>query len=139
MECEEVTHSDTTLEEQLDQLAEYYISLGVPYEVFWYDDYCKLKYYEAAYRNKRKMENENMWLQGMYFYQAIAIALSNAFRGKGKQPQNYPDKPMDIFPKTEAEQKAENERIKQRIINNLNALKRAWDNKNVSRNSETRD
>ena len=54
------------MEEQLDQLCIYYMSLGVPYDEFWYGDYCALKYYEEAYLKKRKIHNEEFWMQGMY-------------------------------------------------------------------------
>lgn len=127
--------------EQLDRLCVYYMAIGVPYEEFWYGNYCSLKYYEEVYLQKRKVANEEMWMQGMYFYHAIATALSNAFRGKGQSPQKYVEKPFEFFGKTEDEQKAEEERIRQHVIDNLNAFKKAWDDKNgrISKDSTTSD
>lgn len=45
---------------------------------------------------KKQQENENAWLNGLYVYDAVSIALSNAFREKGKEPENYPAKPFDF-------------------------------------------
>lgn len=127
--------------EQLDKLCVYYMAIGVPYDVFWYGDYCSLKYYERVYLQKRKVANEEMWMQGMYDFIAHQTTLGNAFRGKGQSAQKYLEKPLEFFGKTEEEQKAEEERLKQRIIDNLNAFKKAWDLKNgrISKDSTTSD
>ena len=99
MECREVdSHSKepTTLEEQLDELCLYYMSIGVPYDEFWYGDYCSLKYYEANYLRQRKIHNEEFWMQGMYNYHGVAISLANAFRGKGQKAHEYPKEPFTL-------------------------------------------
>lgn len=126
----------TTLEEQLDELCLYYMSIGVPYDEFWYGDYCSLKYYEETYLRQRKIRNEEMWMNGMYSYHGVAISLANAFRGKGQKAEEYMKEPIQFFPKSEKEKKAEEERIRQRVIDNLNALKEAWDGR-CSKNSES--
>lgn len=141
-EVEDAPDKPVTLEEQLDRLCEYYMSIGVPYDVFWHGDYCCLKYYEAVYMKKRKIHNEEMWMMGMYNYVAHATTLSNAFKSKGQNPSEYLKQPMDFFPKTEEEEKEEAERMKQQIISNLNRIKAQWDKKeqgktDVNTNSES--
>lgn len=128
---------ELTLGEHLDQLCEYYMALGVPYEVFWYGDYCSLKYYEKSYLLRRKINNEEMWMQGVYNYAAHETSLANAFRGKGHKPQQFLKEPIQFFPKTEAEEKAEMEELRKRTIANLNRLKEEWDKANVSSNNRT--
>lgn len=128
-EIESSTES-TTLEERLDALCIYYMSMGVPYEEFWYGDYTKLKYYEEAYLKKRKIQNENAWMQGIYFYSGVATALTNAFRDKGRSAEPYLEKPIDFFPKTAMEQKAEEEQLKRKIIAQLSAWADDWKKKN---------
>lgn len=128
---EQTDNEQISLEEQLDKLCVYYMAIGVPYDVFWYGDYCCLKYYEDAYLQKRKIGNENMWIQGMYNYTAHATTLSNAFKKKGSKSQEYLKKPLDIFPKTPDEEKREVEQLRQKVISNLTALKDEWDRKNV--------
>ena len=125
-----------TMEEQLDELCLYYMSMGVPYDEFWYGDYCSLKYYEANYLRQRKIHNEEFWMQGMYNYHGVAISLSNAFRGKGQKAEEYMKEPIPFFPKTDKEKKIEEEKIRQRVIDNLNALKEAWDGRS-SQNSKS--
>lgn len=121
-----------SLEEQLDALCEYYMSIGVPYDEFWYGDYCKLKYYEAQYLAQRKIRNEEMWMQGAYIYNAVSVAVGNAFRSKGVTPAKYLEKPIEFFPKTELEQQSEDERLKKKIIRNLNKIASDWKNKHGS-------
>lgn len=113
------------------------MSIGVPYDVFWYGDYCCLKYYEEAYLQKRKIENEKMWMMGAYAYSAHGTVLANAFRSKGRKAEDYLKKPIQFFPKTEEEEKAEAAEMKQHLIDNLNRFKEMWDKENVGKDSGT--
>lgn len=115
------------------------MSIGVPYDVFWYGDYCALKYYEKVYLAQRKLHNEEMWMMGMYAYQGVQIAINNSFRGKGQQAQNYPDKPFKFFKPTPEEEKAEAEETRKRIIENLSAIKADFDKRNVREDSWVRN
>lgn len=117
---------ELSLSEQLDEWCAYYMAIGVPYEEFWYGDYCKLKYYVEAYRLKKKQDNERLWLQGMYFYDAVATALGNAFRDKGAKPKDYAKEPYDVVQKSEREEEIEAEKIRLRVIDNLNAVAEQW-------------
>ena len=118
-----------TLGEWLDKLCVYYMTMGVTYEEFWYGDYTKFKYVARQYDAQRKLQNEDAWLQGAYVYDAVATALSNAFRKKGAKAQSYMEKPLQIFPKTEEELQYEAEMERRKIIKRLNAWKAAWDAK----------
>lgn len=64
---------------------------------FWEDDPDLFWAYRFSYINKKKQEQEeynvNCWLQGAYFYEAISVALSNAF---SKNKISYRDKPYDF-------------------------------------------
>ena len=81
-------------------------------EQYWEQDPYLAVAYRKVYRLKRKADNENAWLQGLYFCKALNVCLSNAFNDKGKRPQNYFEQPIDIFPLTPAEQR-EREREEQ--------------------------
>lgn len=129
MEHSELGSECSTLEERLDDLCVYYMSIGVPYDEFWYGDPCALKYYEEVYLRKRKIRNEEMWMQGVYNYSAHATSLSNAFRGKGHAPHDYLKEPIAFFPKTEQELQAEERKRRQQAVDYLNAFKKAWDSK----------
>lgn len=77
--------------------------MGMTYEQFWDGSPAIATAYRQAYRLKREAENEQAWLQGLYNYDAFSVTLANAFRSKGAKRQNYFEKPIDIFPLTEAE------------------------------------
>ena len=59
-------------------------------ELFWA---YRFSYIEKIKRN-REIKNEELWLQGAYFYEAISVALSNAF---SKKHSNYAEKPYNLF------------------------------------------
>lgn len=77
--------------------------MGMSYEQFWDEPPQIATAYRKAYKLRREAENEQAWLQGLYNYDAFAVVLANAFRSKGAKRQTYMEKPIDIFPLTEAE------------------------------------
>lgn len=62
----------------------------------------ELRYYDDGYKIKRKMIDEMAYFDGYYTYEAVAIALGNAFRGKGQKPLEYRKKPI-LLEDTEAD------------------------------------
>ena len=56
-----------TFEEQCP----FYMSIGMTYDEFWFGKPERARYYRKAYELKKKQINEQMWLQGMYFFEAI--------------------------------------------------------------------
>lgn len=80
-------------------------------------------YYKQAYEYKRKEENQKMWLNGMYMIRAIRTAFD-------PKKEKYPEKPFDIYPKTETEKVAEIETNRQKVIEYFNLFKQGWDNQN---------
>ena len=53
-----------------------------------------LRFYDDGYQKKRRMIDEVSFFDGYYTYEAVAIALSNAFRSKGQKPIEYRKKPI---------------------------------------------
>ena len=96
--------------ETFEQLCPYYMSIGMSYDEFWNDDVSKVKAYRKAYELKEKRRNQELWLQGMYFYEALCDA-SPLFRFSMKKgtikPEPYVKEP---YPITEAEVKEREER-----------------------------
>ncbi len=70
------------------------------------------KAYKEKHLLARRQKNEEMWVNGMYQLSALNVALNNAFN---KHKIDYIKKPLDIFPKTEAE-KEEEKRIERRKL-----------------------
>ena len=81
---------------------------GMSSKEFWEDDPQLYWAYRTFYLKKQEedfeRDNQYMWLQGMYIYEGVSIALHNAF---SKQPKSYTNKPYDL--------KNKNNRIKEKI------------------------
>ncbi len=46
---------------------------------------------------KKELENQQAWLQGLYFFNAISVSLYNSFGRKEGQPaENYMESPIDF-------------------------------------------
>ena len=80
---------------------------GMSYNDYWYGDTSMARFYREAHEKKRIEENENLWLQGMYIYEAIldCAPVLNAL-SKKKDVFPYRDAPIPIT-KTEIRRKEE--------------------------------
>lgn len=65
--------------------------------------------YIRKLQNQAEIENTNAWIQGAYFYEAISVALSNAF---SKQKISYRDKPFEFNLKNENSNPKQQKQIK---------------------------
>lgn len=76
----------------------FYLSIGMTYEQYWNEDCCLVKYFREAYELQKKRDNERMWLQGMYVYEAICDAspVLHAFAKSGTKPLPYAEEPYAI-------------------------------------------
>lgn len=108
-------------------LCPYYMMYGMSYDEYWYGDPWRMKDYKTAYDLRNKRENQMMWINGLYMVNALSTVIGNAFSKKGTPPKKYLDKPLDIFPKTEAEEQAEMERKQREIVMKLTAWKKNFD------------
>lgn len=96
--------------EIFEQLCPYYMSIGMSYDEFWNQDVSMVKAYRKAYELREKRRNQELWLQGMYFYEALCDA-SPLFRFSMKKgsikPEPYIKEP---YPLTAAEVREREER-----------------------------
>lgn len=84
-----------------------------------------------AYNIRKRMKNEELWLEGNYVFAAMTTALSNLdFSGKKRKPNSYLEKPFDIFEKTEEEKKIEAEKEREKAIAAFESMRKAWIEKN---------
>ena len=67
-------------------------------EQYWDGDPSLPKYYRKAYELQRKRKNEELWLQGMYIYEALCDVspIMNGFAKKGTKPHHYTDRPYSL-------------------------------------------
>lgn len=96
---------------------------GMSYDEFWYGDPFRAVAYRAAHRLRIEQANQQLWLQGLYVHNAVAVAINNAF---SKQKQKYIAEPVRLFPMTEDEKEIKAEETRQKLIAKLNAWKDAF-------------
>ena len=121
--------------EVFEQVCPTYLAYGMSWEQFWFGDPYIAVIYRDAYILKRRMQNEDAWLQGLYNYNALCTALNNTF---SKHERKYIEKPLDAFPKTKAEKRREKIEAKQRLIAYLNRWAAAFkkQQEGVDKNAE---
>ena len=108
------TNQPRTNEELYAQMFPYYLSLGCSYNEFWYGEPWIAAAYLEAELYRREQVNHDLWLQGLYFSNAVNTALANAFWDhKGIKPDGYLKYPIAF---TEREKAAEAERKRQEAL-----------------------
>ena len=84
----------------------FYLSIGMSSAEYWTGDPILARYFREAYQLKQEQEDSHAWLQGLYVYEALSVALSNSFRKKGTTAAKYSEQPY-------LQQKKEKERAAQ--------------------------
>lgn len=104
----------STYTEQFYEVFPYYLSLGMTYEQFWEGDPSLVKYYRKADEIRNERRNQELWLQGMYIYEAICDVspILNPLAKRGTKPHPYSTRPYPLNEKQrerelEAKEKAE--------------------------------
>lgn len=90
------------------------------YDQFWRDDPWLAKSYRRAYELQIEKTNQELWLQGLYVHNAVAVAINNAFN---KQKQKYINKPLQMFPPTKDEREAQIRENNRKLVERLNRFK----------------
>ena len=85
----------------------FYLSIGMTPEQYWDGDPLLAKYYRQADELKRNRKNQELWLQGMYIYEALCdvAPIFHAFAKRGTKPSPYPDHPYSITNKEREDEK----------------------------------
>ncbi len=101
-----------TYTEKFYELFPYYLSIGMTAEQYWDGDCTLPKYYRKADEIRKERRNEELWLQGMYIYEAICDVspILHAFAKKGTKPLPYSTKPYAISEKQHQRDEEEKER-----------------------------
>lgn len=109
-QCGSLPHFTYT--ERFYEAFPYYLSIGMTYEQYWDGDCTLTKYYRQADELRSERRNQELWLQGMYTYEAICDVspILHAFAKKGAKPHPYPSKPYAISEKQIRKEREEKER-----------------------------
>lgn len=101
-----------------EEMCPIYMSYGMSYDEFWYKSPYRAKFYIDAYKRKIKQQDEYMWMQGMYIYEALCKVspILHAFSKKGTKPLPYSEKPYlynneSLETEKEKEQQKKNEQL----------------------------
>ncbi len=107
-----------SLKETFEKACPIYMSYGMSYDEFWHGEAYRTRYYREMHKLKVRQKDEEMWMQGMYIYEALCDVspILHAFSKKGTKPLPYAEKPYmsslpDIKTKAEKEQEKENARL----------------------------
>ena len=95
----------------------YYLSIGMTSEQYWDGDPSLAKYYRKSDEIRRERLNQELWLQGMYIYDALCdvAPVLQAFAKKGTKPNPYPDHPYALTDRDrEAERKLREKRDREK-------------------------
>ena len=88
--------------------------MGMPLAEFWQGDIYLARVYREAYERKKEVENQKLWLQGLYTFRAVSSAIEIAmWNGKGSKPEGYLKDPIPI---TKREIEAERQRKIQKTL-----------------------
>lgn len=86
------------------------MSIGMTYDEFWNEDVSRVEVYRKVSELRDRRKNQELWLQGMYIYEALCDA-SPLFRFSMKsgrvKPEPYVKEP---YPVTAAEAREREER-----------------------------
>lgn len=104
--------SSFTYTEKFYELFPYYLSIGMTPEQYWEGDCTLVKYYRKAEELRNEKRNQELWLQGMYVYEAICDVspILHAFAKKGTKPTPYSTKPYAITAKQVKQDEEEKQR-----------------------------
>ena len=101
-----------TYTDRFNEVFPYYLAIGMTPEQYWDGDCTLTKYYRQAEELRNEKRNQELWLQGMYIYEAICDVspILHAFAKKGAKPHPYPTKPYAITEKQIKREREEKER-----------------------------
>jgi len=105
---------------------------------FWENDPELFWAYRFSYINKLKRESEEKnyiaWLQGLYFFEGVSIALANSF---GKANYKYPTEPYGTEKKEETPKMSEQEKTVIELKGRIAQVQAIWKNKEKGKKSST--
>ena len=102
----------STYTEKFNELFPHYLAIGMSEEQYWDKDSMLVVAYRKAEELRVNRRNQEMWLQGAYFYEALSRVspLLHAFAKKGTKPAPYLAEPFAITEKQAEYQQEEKDK-----------------------------
>ena len=110
------------------------MAFGMSYEEFWHGSPILCEFYRKKHLLEIEQRNQEMWLHGLYIFDAVAVAVSNCF---SKHKQKYLSEPIRIIPKTEDELQAEKEETRRKMVDRLNQFAKEFNKKKEAEQKKT--
>ena len=104
----------TSYREIFEDAFPHYLYMGMTPEQFWEGDSNWVVAYRKAFEMKQEADNERLWLQGAYIYDAISrlVPIMHPFAKKGTKAVPYLEKPYPLNDSNN-ENRLEDEKIEQ--------------------------
>lgn len=92
-----------TYTEKFNELFPQYLAIGMTEEQYWDRDSTLVMAYRKAEEIKTNKKNQELWLQGAYFYEALSRVspILHAYAKKGTKPAPYLAEPFSLTAKQE--------------------------------------
>lgn len=74
------------------------MALGMSRDEYWNGDVFLVYDYIEADAERQKRNNQEAWLQGAYFFEAVSSAIVQAFSKNRSNLPEYPEKPYELAP-----------------------------------------
>lgn len=106
----------------------YALSIGISYNDFWHMNPRRIKAFEEAHKLKAKMQDEQMWLMGIYIQSAVSVAVEHNLAGR-KATSKYIEKPFlqnEIFTKNKELTEYEKQKAVDKFFAKENARRLNW-------------
>lgn len=112
----------TSLTETFEELCPIFMSYGMSYDEYWHSSPYRAKFYLKAHKLKVKQKDEELWMQGMYIYEALCDVspILHAFSKKGTKPLPYSSRPyLDSVRAIQTKEQQEREKKNAELIARL--------------------
>ena len=122
----------TSLTETFEELCPIFMSYGMSYDEYWHSSPYRAKFYLKAHKLKVKQKDEELWMQGMYIYEALCDVspILHAFSKKGTKPLPYSSRPyLDNVQAVQTKEQQEREKKNAQLIARLHFERWARDTK----------
>lgn len=103
------------------------LEFGMTSQEFWEGRPELIESYYLYYKERIKRNDYEQWKQGIYFSNAINVALYNAFKKQNQKAETYIKEPLltNTFKTKEELEKERQEKIKINLLSNVARLQRA--------------
>ena len=104
----------------IDTICPLFLMYGMSWHDFWFESIERLPYYWQMYQYDIERKNQELWLQGIYIQEAVAVVLDSKHKAK------YPKEPHRITALSDAEKEAEKQRKIDLFREQLNQMSERW-------------